>query len=242
MMRAGGAVAVLALASVAHAGGTASVAAPITSAAVTPASDAHAGRKASVAAPITSAAVTPTSEPPDPAVEEAAEANLESNQTRRGLTFDASAGAGLIFGIGVKDSVGRGPAVSLRLGHVATRRTVITFEIDVTTALHKPVTTNTIEANTSTNLLAGARYYVNPSLWLRGAGGVGAYLGKKVAVVDNGRLGDVTLVGPAVLGGIGIDLARWKWAVLTLDVASSAMINREGVLIVSGLKLGLSFD
>jgi hypothetical protein len=220
MTRAGAcAAALLALASVAHAGGT------------TPG-----------AAPITSAAVTPASEPPDPAVEEAAEANLESIQTRRGLTFDASAGAGLIFGIGVKDSVGRGPAVSLRLGHVATRHTVITFEVDVTTALHEPVATHTTEANTSTNLLAGARYYVNRSLWLRGAGGIGAYLGKKVKVVDNGMLGDITVIGPAVLGGVGVDIARFKWAVLTLDAATSAMINREGVLIVSGLKLGLSFD
>jgi len=197
---------------------------------------------APVAAPITSAAVTPASQPPDPAVEEAADANLESVQARSGLTFDAAAGAGLIFGIGVKDSVGRGPAVSLRLGHVATRHTVITFEIDVTTALHMPVATKTLEANTSTNLLAGARYYVSPSLWLRGAGGIGAYLGKKVAILDNGKLGDITLFGPAVLGGIGLDLARWKWAVLALDAATSAMINREGVLIVSGLKLGLSFD
>ncbi|MEO7730810.1 MAG: hypothetical protein ABIY55_07555 [Kofleriaceae bacterium] len=220
MIRAGGcAAAVLALAGVAHAGG-----------------------KAPAAAPVTSAAVTPANEPPDPAVEEAADANLESNQARHGLTFDASAGAGLIFGIGIQDSVGRGPAVSLRLGHVATRHTVITFEIDVTTALHMPLATKTIEANTSTNLLAGARYYVSPSLWLRGAGGIGAYLGKKVAILENGRLGDITLFGPAVLGGVGLDLARWKWAVLTIDAATSAMINREGVLIVSGLKLGLSFD
>jgi hypothetical protein len=191
--------------------------------------------------PITTAAVVPASGPPDSAVAEAADANLESIEARRGLTFDVAVGGGLLFGIGIKDSVGRGPGVSLRLGHVATRRTVITFEISTTAALHKSATMSDTEADASANLLAGARTYVNPSLWLRVAGGVGVFEGRKL-LRDDGTLEGIRLVGPALLGGVGIDVARFKWAVLSVEVATSAMINREGVLVASGLHVGLSFD
>ena len=184
----------------------------------------------------------PVDDAPDPAVQDASEANLESTENRRGLTFAGSLGGGLILGFGIKDSVGRGPAVSLRLGHVATRRTVITFEVGVTAALHKPAGMNTsLQTNTNTNLLAGALYYVNPSLWVRFSGGLGVYHGSQVTL-SSGAIGDLMLAGPAVLGGVGVDVARFKSAVLGFEVGTSAMINREGVLLASGLNLGLSFD
>jgi len=184
----------------------------------------------------------PADDAPDPAVQDASEANLESTENRRGLTFAGSLGGGLILGFGIKDSVGRGPAVSLRLGHVATRRTVITFEIGVTAALHKPAGMNTsLQTNTNTNLLAGALYYANPSLWVRFGGGLGVYRGNQVTL-SSGAIGNVMLAGPAVLGGIGVDIARFKSAVLGLEVGTSAMINSDGVLVASGLNLGLSFD
>ncbi|HEX2686009.1 MAG TPA: hypothetical protein VHN14_05300 [Kofleriaceae bacterium] len=188
---------------------------------------------------------TPTAtkdDAPDPAVEEAGDANLESIENRRGLTFAGAFGGGLIVGFGIKDSVGRGPSLSLRLGHVATRRTVITFELGITAALHKPPGMNSsLETNTNTNLLAGALHYLSPSLWLRFAGGLGVYNGRKVTL-SNGQIGDVTLLGPAVLAGVGVDLARFKSAVLGLEVGTSAMINRDGLLVASGLNLGLAFD
>src|SRR4051812_6349183 len=116
----------------------------------------------------------PADTTPDPSVADAAEANLESIENRNGLTFAASFGGGLILGFGIKDSVGRGGSLSLRLGHVATRPTVITFELGVTAALHKPPGMNSnIETNTNTNVLAGALHYVNPSLWVRFSGGIG---------------------------------------------------------------------
>jgi len=184
----------------------------------------------------------PADDAPDPAVADASEANLESTENRRGLTFAGSLGGGLILGFGIKDSVGRGPAISLRLGHVATRRTVITFEAGVTAALHKPAgMDSSLQTNTNTNLLAGALYYVNPSLWVRFSGGLGVYRGNQVAL-SSGAIGNVVLVGPAVLGGVGVDIARFKAAVLGLEVGTSAMINRDGVLLASGLNLGLSFD
>jgi hypothetical protein len=186
---------------------------------------------------------SPPAGEPDPAVEEASDANLESAASRTGIVVSGSLGGGMIIGIGVDDSAGRGPAVSLRLGHVATPHTVITFGVDFTLALHKPKDFP-VQTNSDTNLLAGAQYYVNPSLWLRFAGGLGVYQGRKVLVeVDNMQtVGDLTLIGPAALAGIGVDIVRFKWAVLGLEAATSATVNRQGVLLASHLNLGLSFD
>jgi len=185
----------------------------------------------------------PTSEPPDPAVAEAGDANLESTANRTGLVFSGSVGGGMILGLGIGDSAGRGGAISLRLGHVATPHTVIAFGLDVTFALHKP-NNEGVTTNSDTNLLAGAQYYVNPSLWLRFAGGVGVYQGRRVLVEASPmqRVDDLTLIGPAALAGIGLDIARFKWAVLGIEAATFAMINSQGVLLASHLNLGMAFD
>lgn len=178
---------------------------------------------------------------PDPAVQDASDANLESTADRRGLTLAAAAGGGVIIGFGIKDSVGRGGSLSLRLGHVATRRTVITFELGATAALHRPATMSGTSTNTNVNLAAGAQYYVNRSLWLRLAGGAGVYTGRDVAL-SSGGLGTVTLIGPVVVGGIGVDLLRIKFGVLGIEFATSAMINGDGLLVASGAALGVAFD
>jgi hypothetical protein len=181
-----------------------------------------------------------TDSAPDPAVQDAAEANLETTESRSGLTFTAELGGGLTVGFGITDSVGRGGSLSLRLGHVATRRTVITFELSGTAALHKAATMSSTKANTDVNLLAGAQYYVNRSLWLRIAGGVGVFTRRDVR--DTSGIKDITLVGPAALGGLGVELLRFKWAVLGFELGTSAMINRDGLLIANGAGLDLSFD
>lgn len=177
---------------------------------------------------------------PDAAVAQAADANLESTASRQGLTFTAVVGGGQIVGLGISDAAGRGGTVNLRLGHVATPHTVITFELGSTVTLHgqRGGATN---ANTNTNLLAGGQYYVNQSLWLRFAGGVGGFQGRSVRRPD-GMLGDVTLVGPTALAGLGLEVARFKWAVLGFELGTSATINREGVLVVGGLEAGVAFD
>lgn len=193
------------------------------------------------AGPAGQAAARPSAEPPDPAVDEAGDANLESTANRQGLTFSASLGAGAVIGFGIDDSVGRGGAVDLRLGHVATPHTVITFEAGVTATLHRPATSSATQTNTDVNLLAGAQYYVNQSLWLRVAGGAGIYRAPMSRLVA-GKLDDVQLIGPAVLGGLGLELARFKWAVFGVEIAASAMVNGDGVLVASDLALGLSFD
>lgn len=187
---------------------------------------------------------TPAVEEPDPTVEYAADANLESTANRQGLTFAASVGGGLIVGFGIDGSTGRGGSVDLRLGHVATPRTVITFELGATIVLHGTVMNEMDSAtytNTDVNLLAGAQYYVSESLWVRFAGGVGTYQASHVQRSDNNVFVDVQQTGPAVLGGIGLDVARFKWAVLGVEIGTSAMI-RSGVLIASDLRLGVAID
>jgi hypothetical protein len=188
----------------------------------------------------TPAATAASSDAPDPAVAEAGEANLELTEPRRGLTFSGAIGGGLVIGFGIKDSVGRGGSLSLRLGHGATRRTVITFELGITAALHKQGTNNAIETNTNSNLLAGAQYYVNTSLWVRFGGGLGVYQGRQVAL--SAGVGNLTLVGPAALAGVGLELWRVRSAVLDFEIGTSAMLNSQGVLVASGANLGLSFD
>jgi hypothetical protein len=183
----------------------------------------------------------PAAAEPDPAVEVASEGNLESTEHRQGLTFAAALGGGMTIGFGVKDSVGRGGSVDLRLGHVVGPRWVTTLEADITIALHRRGSMDPVSANTQTALLAGMQYYVSQSLWVRGAGGAAIYDGRKVALSD-GRIGDLQLIGPAGQFGAGIDLARFKSVVLGADASASVTITSQGVLFASGLRVGLAFD
>lgn len=207
---------------------------------------AHAESKPPAAAPsvapgATRAAPVPPAEDPDPAVEYAADANLESTENRQGLTFAGSIGGGLLIGLGIEGPTGRGGSFDLRLGHVATPRTVITFELGATIVLHG-MTNSATYTNTDANLLAGAQYYVTQSLWLRFAGGLGIYQASHVPTSDptKGTI-DFRLIGPAALGGIGVDIARFKWAVFGLELGTSVMVH-SGALVASDLRLGVAFD
>jgi hypothetical protein len=192
------------------------------------------------ARPAASAVATPAGDP-DPSVAEAADANLESTENRQGMTFAASIGGGLIIGFGIDDSVGRGGAVNLRLGRVATPHTVLTIEVGATAALHKPSMMSGTETNTNANLLLGAQYYINRSLWVRGAAGVGRYMAPKSKFVAP-NLVDVTLTGPVVLAGIGLEVARVKWAAFEIEIGTSGLISSDGLLMASNLTVGLAFD
>lgn len=177
----------------------------------------------------------------DAAVAEASEANLESTASRRGVTFAAAVSGGLLVGFGIEDSVSRGGGLSLRVGRVATPRTVLTLEVRGTAAFHRPAMGNAVKTNTEGGAFLGAQYYANPSLWLRLAGGVGSYMGRQVAV-GNGTLGDVTLNGPAILVGGGLDLARFKGMVFGIEFATTGMVNGDGLLVATSAGLGLQFD
>jgi hypothetical protein len=191
--------------------------------------DAPARADAPVRADAPGPATSAAAEPQDPAVDEAGDANLEPNADRNGVTFAVVLGAGLMVGIGIQGSVGRGGALGLRLGRVATRHTVMTFEVSGGAVLHEPhVMKPSVETNSNTDVLVGAQYYLNPSLWVRGAGGVGIYHGNQVEL-SAGGLGDVRLIGPTMLGGLGVDIVRFRSIVLGIETGTSALISRSGV-------------
>jgi len=193
----------------------------------------------------TRAAPAPAAEAPDPAVEYAAAANLESTANRQGFILAGSVGGGLLVGLGIEGSTGRGASFDVRLGHVATPRTVITFEFGGTIVLHGTAKLNAMDSatytNTNLNLLTGAQYYVTESLWLRFAAGLGRYQASHVESKDKLVSIDVQQTGPAVLGGIGVEIARFKWAAFGLEIGTSAMV-RSGVVVASDLRLGVAFD
>jgi hypothetical protein len=138
---------------------------------------------------------------PDPIADvEGREANLEPQEPRKGLTFAGSVGGSITIG----DGVGRGPALSLRLGHVATRKTIITFELSGTSALHQ--TTTQTKSDSNFGLFVGAQRYTSGSFWLRTAGGP-TVLVKNLETDGTG--GDPPIGGLGGLVGGGLDLARW---------------------------------
>ncbi|HTR50852.1 MAG TPA: (2Fe-2S) ferredoxin domain-containing protein [Kofleriaceae bacterium] len=178
----------------------------------------------------------PASDPPptkpDPLAQAKAEdANLESDAPRQGVTISFAVGGGLVVGNGTSETI---PAASLRLGHVATPNTVITLEIAGGTFQHKESTTSDILYDTSGSALAGALYYVTPSLWIRGAGGV------NVHTQDNGTAGTSKMVGPAGAFGAGVDLIRRRFWVFGAEMFAITAINRNGLLVTGAMGIGLS--
>lgn len=171
--------------------------------------------------------------PPDPiADEESAEANLESKAPRSGFVVSLSLGGGLLLGGDL--GVGRGGAASLRIGHVATRSSVITFELTGTGALHKPAMDAAALTDTNAGLLAGALRYVTGSTWVRAAGGLDVF----TANVGTGQRAHAGIAG--LVGG-GLDLVRWGYLVLGLEVFGMSSVTRDGFKVNTGFCLGLSY-
>jgi hypothetical protein len=171
---------------------------------------------------------------------EGREANLESKASRKGLTFALSPGLGIM--IGGDTGVGRGPAISLRLGHVATRKTIITFELTSTSALHKPAMSSETLSDNNFALFAGAQRYTSASFWLRTAGGL-AILVKNANA--NGTGGDKPILGAGGLVGGGLDLARFDFGrlgffVLGFEGFGMASVSRDGFKAQLGFNLGFS--
>ncbi|HEX5062658.1 MAG TPA: hypothetical protein VFV99_24970 [Kofleriaceae bacterium] len=165
---------------------------------------------------------------------ESREANLESNEPRKGFTFAGAVGGSISLG----DGVGRGPALSLRLGHVATRKTVITFELGGSSSLHKRATTDETLTDSNFGLMTGAQRYTSGSFWVRAAGGV-TFLVKNA--MTNGTGGDDAIIGAGGLVGAGLDLARWGYLVLGLEGFGMASASSDGMRAQLAFQLGLSY-
>jgi len=188
-----------------------------------------------VASADTKVAAAPDPKPPPPdsiADEESAEANLESNAPREGVTLSLSLGGGLLLGGG--NGVSRGPAFSIRLGHVATRHTVITFEASGTTAAHKRATQDAAVTDTNGSLYAGALRYASRSTWVRIAGGLAIFTGNVGSEAQFAKGGVGGLVGG------GLDLIRWGQLVLGFEVFGNASVTGDGFRVNTGFCLGLT--
>lgn len=187
----------------------------------------------------------PPSEPaPDPAVAAAGEANLESTAPRRGIMVTLATGGAVSVGLGMKNATAQGGAATLRLGQVATPRTVIGIEL-VLAALFfdvEPGDGGSLYRTDAGNLLVSAQYYVNPALWIRGAVGVGRYSGDERIIDDLIVRRRIRLLGPSGSVGAGIDVVRLKRFRASFEVSSTAMVNRDGVLSSNALLLGLTVD
>ena len=160
----------------------------------------------------------------------AAEANLETVAPRSGTTFAGALGGGMIISKGKTATV---PAVSLRLGHVATATTLITIELCGGTYAHKLAMTGDTLIDSQLSLLVGAQIYIAPSIWVRGSGGVGSH------TTDDGT-GQTPHGGLSGAVGAGIDLVRWHYVVLGLEGFVTGTLARGGFTSLGGLGLGLS--
>jgi hypothetical protein len=172
---------------------------------------------------------------PDPIADvESREANLESTAPRYGMMVAFSAGFGLLLGGDI--GAGSGGMASFRLGHVATRRTIITFELTGTGALHKQGTNDSPVTDTNGGLFAGAQTYASPSTWFRIAAG---------PTVFNANVGGTGYYTKAGLGGLvggGFDLARWGYLALDLEALAMASVTRgDGFKFQLGFGLGLAY-
>jgi hypothetical protein len=177
----------------------------------------------------------PPPSPPDPIVSVAQNANLESTSRHAGLNFTVAGGGGFTVGFGIGDSVGRGPGVSFRLAYAASERFAWTVELASIAALHQVAGTSDngeIERDVETALMTGLQFYVNRTLWVRIAGGIGGYQPSK-----GGNLG-----GPAGGFGGGFDVIRFRRAAIGLEMMSMGLITRDGLLTGTAFMLALNIE
>jgi hypothetical protein len=185
----------------------------------------------------------------DPAAVEAADANLESVEARRGMVFTLGVGGGFTFGLGLEDSTGQGGAGVLRVGRVASRRSVVGFELTGVANLSsvnigpedEPVKVR--YRRDSTALLAFGQYYFGPVLWLRAGAGVGRYAGEELRSEVNIELRDrvrlAALVGSA---GAGLDVVRLKRFRAGIEIITTGYLTRDGVLSANAFMLDFTID
>jgi len=159
------------------------------------------------------------------------EANLETVAPRAGMTFAAALAGGMIISKGQTATV---PALSLRLGHVATATTIVTVELCGGTYAHKESMTGSTHIDSQISLLVGGQVYIAPSLWVRGAGGIGSH------TTDDGS-GQTPHPGLSGAVGAGVDLIRRHYVVLGLEGFYTGTFARGGYTSLGGIGLGLSY-
>lgn len=185
------------------------------------------------AAPEARAETRATAKPDENTDIEASEANLESSLPRAGVMVGLAGGFGVLIGGDI--GVGRGGALSIRLGHVATRSTEITFELTGTGALHKIGMTDSPVTDTNVGLFAGAQTYASRATWVRVAAG------PTVFTANVGGTGQRTAGGFGGLVGGGLDIARFGYLVLGLEAFGMSSITSDGFKLQLGFAFGVTY-
>ncbi len=181
---------------------------------------------------------------PDPEATRAGEANLESLAKRRGFTFGGSLGPSVT--IGKNTGTGTGATLSLRLGQVATPRTVISFELNFSGQLRRVATgmdamgdvTTELRTNSVGSFLAGMQYWFGPSIWIRISGGFGVTTCQKCKDLTT----DTRVATLAGGGGLGVDIVRWRGTVLAVEAYNVSQIGNDGLQTTLVSALSVSFD
>lgn len=209
-------------------------------------------RAISAAGAIAAVFVTISAQPAhadDPAAVEAADGNLESTEERQGMIFSLGIGGGFAFGLGLDDSTGTGGGGLLRLGRVASRRAVVGIEGTAFTHISRenvgPVMPRKIELyrRDATTVLAFGQFYVSPVLWVRAGIGLGRYAGDELRSEANILLRErVRVAGPAGSAGAGLDVIKIPRFRLGIELMTTGILTREGLVAGNAFLIDLTFD
>jgi hypothetical protein len=180
----------------------------------------------------------PRAEPPRAAeraaIEAAREANFESRASRQGFVIAVSAGPGFQASPGIDEATGLGGVVSVRLGRVATPRTVVMLEV-ATTVYKSDAGSEEEMLHQSTILGVSAQTYLQPSFWVRGGAGVAGFSRRESTL---GRRLDSDL-GVGALLGVGVEIVRRHSLALSLETFASAAYYGQGSVLSGAIALGL---
>ncbi|HEY5926596.1 MAG TPA: hypothetical protein VIV11_33140 [Kofleriaceae bacterium] len=169
---------------------------------------------------------------------ESQEANLESKEQRKGFAFSVAIGGGIMMGGDI--GVGRGPSLSLRLGHVATRKTNITFELTRGEGYHKASIDGPTLSDSDTAFFVGAQRFAKRAFWVRAAGGLTAFVED---AMKDGTGGAAPILGVGGLLGAGADIFRLGrfLPVIGVEAFGMASISRDGFKLHGAFGLGFSY-
>jgi hypothetical protein len=198
------------------------------------------GEAATVPAPISVSTEPPiASTPLSPTVSAAvaADPNTATLQLRRGLTFDAGLGLGLLAGKEVSDP---GYAVSLGLGFWATRKLTITFRTAVRVSLLDPDNDDDyFDRNALASFAFTGHYLVSPKIWVGGGPALVTAQGPLKGDKTGGILSNA-LVGLWFRAGYQVAQIRQHSFQLTLDtLIAGAPGQKTGLGVFTSLQYQL---
>lgn len=181
--------------------------------------------------------VEPPAPVPDPrAQEQARESNLEDNGPRRGLVVGLSAVGWQQ--VGTIDGASAAGGAVLRLGAVATPRTVVMLELF---GLAFPQGSGDSYIAASQALTLVALTYVAPTLWVRGGAGLAGFLR---AIED--KANPDTYYNAHFYGGLGmtfgagLDLVSWRRTRLQLENTVALHRFSQGWIVDLGVGIGVT--